>query len=177
LFSSKRKKKYILETTYPDEPADNASDADRSAYEKHTNDSLDDSCLMLATMSSELPKQYEYTDAHTMVVGLRGMFMNQARVERYEISKSLFSCKIAEGSPVSPHVIKMMGYIESLNVLCFALLHEPATDLILQSLSPSYDPFILNFHMNGMEKTLAELHGMLRRALKKLQSRDDGSKA
>jgi hypothetical protein len=73
---------------------------------------------MLATMSSELPKQYEYTDAHTMVVGLRGMFMNQARVERYEISKSLFSCKIAEGSPVSPHVIKMMGYIESLNVLC-----------------------------------------------------------
>jgi hypothetical protein len=42
------------------------------------------------------------------------MFENQARAERYNISKALFACKLVEGSPVSPHVIKMMGYIETL---------------------------------------------------------------
>jgi hypothetical protein len=48
---------------------------------RSTNDSLDVSCLMLATMSFELQKQYEYDDAHTMIVGLRGIFMNHASVE------------------------------------------------------------------------------------------------
>jgi hypothetical protein len=45
-----------------------------------------------------------------MIQGLCGMFENQARAERYNISKALFACKLAEGSPISPHVIKMMGY-------------------------------------------------------------------
>ena len=61
------------------------------AYEKHTNDSINVSCLMLVTMSPDLKKQYEHTDAYSMSVGLRGMFENQARTERYNISKSLFS--------------------------------------------------------------------------------------
>ncbi|KAL6856856.1 hypothetical protein ACP4OV_018238 [Aristida adscensionis] len=71
----------------------------KEVYEKHCNDSLDVSCLMLATMSSDLQKQYEHTDAHTMIEGLRGMFQNQARTERFNISKSLFACKLPEGSP------------------------------------------------------------------------------
>ena len=100
------KKEYVLEQAYPD---------DRRAYEKHCNDSLDVSCLMLATISPDLQKQYEHADAHTMIEGLRGMFQNQARTERFNISKSLFACKLQEGSPASPHVIKMIGYIETLD--------------------------------------------------------------
>jgi hypothetical protein len=42
------------------------------------------------------------------------MFENQARDKRYNISKALFVCKLAEGSLVSSHVVKMMGYIETL---------------------------------------------------------------
>jgi hypothetical protein len=49
------------------------------------------------------------------------MFENQARTERYNISKSLFACKLAEGSPVSPYVIKMIGYIDILEKLGFEL--------------------------------------------------------
>jgi hypothetical protein len=37
-----------------------------------------------------------------------------------------------------------------------------ATDVILQLLPASYELFIMNFHMNGMEKTVAKLHGMLK---------------
>jgi hypothetical protein len=44
-------------------------------------------------------------------------FQIQARTERSNISKSLFACKLAEGSSVSPHVIKMIGYIDTLDIL------------------------------------------------------------
>jgi hypothetical protein len=90
------------------------------------------------------------------------MFENQARAEKYNISKALFTCKLTEGSLVSPHMIKMMGYIEALNKLGWEIKDDLATDVILQSLSVSYGSFIMKFHRNGMEKTIAELHGMLK---------------
>jgi hypothetical protein len=89
------------------------------------------------------------------------MFENQTRVERYNISKVLFACKLVEGSSVSAHVIKMMGYIETSGKLGCELKEDLTTYMILQSLPTSYEPFNMNFHMNGMEKTVAELHGML----------------
>ena len=36
--------------------------------------------------------------------------------------------------------------------------------MILQSLPASYDPFIRNYHMNDMDKSLQELHEMLKLA-------------
>ena len=152
------KKEYVLEQPYPNEPGNGASSADRRAYEKYCNDSLDVSCLMLATMSPELQKQYEDSDAYNMIEGLKGMFESQARVERYNTLKALFGSKLAEGSPVSPHVIKMIGYIEALDRLGIELDPELAMDVILQSLPPSFEQFITNFHMNSLDKTLTVLH-------------------
>jgi hypothetical protein len=72
--------------------------------------------------------------------------------------------KLVEGSPVCPHVIKMMGYIETLTRLGCEIKDDLATNMNLQSLPTSYESFIMNFHMNGMEKTMVELHGMLKTA-------------
>jgi hypothetical protein len=90
------------------------------------------------------------------------MFENQARAERYNISKALFVYKLAEGSLVSPHVIKMMGYIETLTKLGCEIMDDLGTDMILQSLMVSYESFIMNFYMNVIKKTVVELHGMLK---------------
>jgi hypothetical protein len=94
--------------------------------------------------------------------------------------KPCVACKLAESSPVSPHVIKIMGYIETLDKLGCKLNDDLATDVILQSLLTSYEPFIINFHMNDMDKTVSELLMMLKTAedsiKKKPQSYDDGSK-
>jgi hypothetical protein len=97
-----------------------------------------------------------------MIQGLPGMFENQVRAERYNISKAFFACKLAEGSLVTPHVIKMMGYIETLMKLGYEIENDLATNVILQSLPTSYEWFIMNFHMNCMEKIVVELHGMLK---------------
>jgi hypothetical protein len=56
----------------------------------------------------------------------------------------------------------MMGYIETLIKLGCEIEDDLAIGVILRSLSVSNESFIMNFHMNGIEKTVAELHGMLK---------------
>ncbi|KAK8600565.1 hypothetical protein V6N12_050418 [Hibiscus sabdariffa] len=117
------------------------------------------SCLrtilkLLATMNSELQKQHENMVAYEMIQNLKEIYEGQARQERYETSKALFQCKMIEGSPVGAHVIKMMGYIQTLEKLGFSLKDELAIDLILQSLPDSFKPLVLNFNMNEINKIL-----------------------
>ncbi|KAK8680523.1 hypothetical protein V6N13_109466 [Hibiscus sabdariffa] len=82
---------------------------------------------------------------------------------------------MSEGSPVGAHVIKMMGYIQTLEKLGFALKDKLATDVILQSLLDNFKPFVLNFNMNEINKTLPQLLGMLRTAESDLKK--NGSKS
>jgi hypothetical protein len=49
-----------------------------------------------------------------MIVGLRGMLENHAMIDRFNTLKVLFGSKLAEGAPVSPHIIKMIGKVESM---------------------------------------------------------------
>ncbi|KAI3759257.1 hypothetical protein L6452_06939 [Arctium lappa] len=78
--------------------------------------------------------------------------------------KSLVGCKMAPGSSISVHVLKMKSYIDQLERLGFPFSQELATDFILNSLASSYESFIMNYNMNNMEKNIMELHGMLKTA-------------
>ncbi|KAK8985803.1 hypothetical protein V6N11_021656 [Hibiscus sabdariffa] len=169
------RKEYVIEEPVPDEPAANAPRADKDKFKKHMDDMVDVGCLMLATMDSELQKQHENMVAYEMIQNLKEIYEGQARQERYETSKALFQCKMTEGTPVGAHVIKMMGYVQTLEKLGFPLKNELATDLILQSLPGSFKPFVLNFNMNEINKTLSQLLGMLRTAESDMKK--DGSKS
>ncbi|KAK8658689.1 hypothetical protein V6N13_036890 [Hibiscus sabdariffa] len=158
------RKEYVIEEAVPNDPGPNAPRADKDKFKKHMDDMLDVGCLMLATMTPELQKQHEDMVAYEMIQNLKEIYDGQASQERYETSKALFQCKMSEGSPVGAHVIKMMGYIQTLEKLGFALNDELAIDVVLQSLPDSFSQFILNFNMNEIEKTLPQLLGMLRTA-------------
>ena len=92
-----------------------------------------------------------------MIVALKSMFETQARTERYNVSRALVGCKLKDGDPLGPHMIKMVGYVQSLDRIGFPLSEEFATDVLLNSLPSVYGPFISNYHMHGMDKKLAEL--------------------
>ncbi|KAK8590159.1 hypothetical protein V6N13_088942 [Hibiscus sabdariffa] len=158
------RKEYVIEEAVPNDPGPNASRADKDKFKKHMDDMVDVGCLMLATMTPELQKQHENMVAYETIQNLKEIYEGQARQERYETSKALFQCKMSEGSSVGAHVIKMMGYIQMLEKLGFALNDELATDVILQSLPDSFNQFVLNFNMNEINKTLPQLLGMLRTA-------------
>ncbi|KAL4348581.1 hypothetical protein GQ457_17G010830 [Hibiscus cannabinus] len=97
-----------------------------------------------------------------MIQKLKEIYEGQVRQERYETSKALFQCKMSEGSPVGARVIKMMGYIQTLEKLSFALNDELAIDVVLESFPDSFNQFVLHFNMNEINKTLPQLLGMLR---------------
>ena len=66
------------------------------------------------------------------------------------------------GSSVSPHVLKMKGYLDHLKKLGLPISQQLAIDIILQALPNAYDGFIMNYNMHNMEKTISELHRMLK---------------
>ena len=87
---TQERKLYVLEQPIPEAPPTNATRADKDAYKKQQDDALDVSCLMLATMNSELQKQHELMGAYDMVEHLRQLYQGQARHKRFEISRALF---------------------------------------------------------------------------------------
>ena len=81
-----------------------------------------------------------------------------------EASSKFFSCMMEEKSSVSEHVLKMSGYGDRLVQLGVVIPNELGIDCVLQSLPPSYKSFVMNYNMQGMEKTLPELIAMLKTA-------------
>ncbi|KAL0437708.1 UNVERIFIED_CONTAM: hypothetical protein Sradi_0478700 [Sesamum radiatum] len=73
-------------------------------------------------------------------------------IARYAATKAFFGTKMAEGSSVQSHGVKMLSLVEKLKDLKAGLNNDTYIDVILQSLPPSYDPFIVNFNMNEFEK-------------------------
>ncbi|XP_071692293.1 uncharacterized protein [Rutidosis leptorrhynchoides] len=133
-------------------------------YDKYCADSVQVACLMLGTMIPELQKDFEHHSAYDMITQLKEMFLQQARVERFETVRALHACRMDDTQSVSSYVLKMKSLIDRANRLNLNISNELATDLILNSLSKRFDQFVINYNMNGMDKTIGELHGMLRTA-------------
>ena len=90
------------------------------------------------------------------------MFQESVGAERYDTSRTLFNCTMAEGSQVGPHVLKKIRYIRSLENLGSKLDDNLAINLILSSLPNSFSQFVMNFNMNNIERSLTDLLAMLR---------------
>ncbi|KAK1424234.1 hypothetical protein QVD17_19555 [Tagetes erecta] len=177
------KKSYVLDDPIPDEP--NIDDVDAYAdWIKHTEDSVQVSCLMLGTMIPELQKDFEHHGAYDMITQLKEMFLQKARVERFETVRALHACHMEETQSVSSYVLKMQSHITRLERLNCPVSKELATDLILNGLTKKFETFVLNYNMNGWDKSIPELHGMLKTAeagmgkkvLPVLQIHEGGSK-
>ncbi|KAL0453564.1 UNVERIFIED_CONTAM: hypothetical protein Slati_1334500 [Sesamum latifolium] len=80
---------------------------------------------------------------------------------RYAVTKAFFGTKMTEGSYVHSHRVKMLSLVEKLDDLKAGLNNDTYIDVILQSLLPSYNPFIVNYNMNGLQKSIHKLINML----------------
>ncbi|KAL0283932.1 UNVERIFIED_CONTAM: hypothetical protein Sradi_7213000, partial [Sesamum radiatum] len=80
---------------------------------------------------------------------------------KYFAIKPVFSTKMIEGSSVQEYGVKMLSIVEKLKDLKALLAKEMYIDMILQSFPPSFDSFIVNYNMNGLDNDLHELINML----------------
>src|SRR6266511_3470484 len=117
---------------------------------------------MLYGLESGLQRCFERYGAYEMFQDLKLIFQANCRVERYEVSNKFYSCKMEENSSVSEHILRMSGYHNHLTQLGVNLPDDSVIDRVLQSLPPSYKGFVMNYNMQGMEKTIPELFAMLK---------------
>jgi len=133
-----------------------------NAHQSRADDYSLVQCGMLFSLEPGLQKRFEKHGAYEMFEELKLIFQAHARVERYDVSDKFFSCKMEENSSVSEHILKMSGLHNRLTQLEVNLPDEAVIDRILQSLPPSYKSFVMNYNMQGMEKTIPELYSMLK---------------
>ncbi|KAL0445203.1 UNVERIFIED_CONTAM: hypothetical protein Slati_2243000 [Sesamum latifolium] len=113
-------------------------------------------------MTDEIQKQYDrLEDVPSIMLHMKEVYAVPDRHIRYAATKVFFGTKMAKGSSVPSHGVKMLSFMEKLEDLKAGLENDTYIDVILQSLPPSYDPFIINYNMNGLEKSIHKLINML----------------
>ncbi|KAL0345597.1 UNVERIFIED_CONTAM: hypothetical protein Sradi_4391000 [Sesamum radiatum] len=113
-------------------------------------------------MTNEIQKQYDrLEDVPSIMLRMKDVYAVPDRHIRYAATKAFFGTKMVEGSFVQSHGVTMLSLLKKLEDLKAGLNNDTYIDVILQSLPPSYDPFIVNYNMNGLEKSIHELINML----------------
>ncbi|KAL0451476.1 UNVERIFIED_CONTAM: Transposon Ty2-B Gag-Pol polyprotein [Sesamum latifolium] len=113
-------------------------------------------------MTNEIQKQYDkLEDVPLIMLHMKDAYAVPDRHSRYAATKAFFGTKMTEGSSVHSHGVKMLSLVEKLEDLKVGLNNDTYINVILQSLPASYDPFIVNYNMNGLEKSIHELINML----------------
>nr|KAJ0203071.1 hypothetical protein LSAT_V11C500237330 [Lactuca sativa] len=87
------------------------------AWKKHINDSLDVSCLMLASIVPNLQRDLEHFTVFDMIEYLKQMSGQQDRTEMFEIVRALHGMKMEDSGNVNKHVLKMKSYLDQLERL------------------------------------------------------------
>lgn len=60
------------------------------------------------------------------------------------------------------YVLKLKGCFDILELLGTLFTQELAIDFILNYLTSVYKQFTMNYYMNGLDKSIMELHGILK---------------
>ncbi|KAL0420791.1 UNVERIFIED_CONTAM: hypothetical protein Slati_3102000 [Sesamum latifolium] len=113
-------------------------------------------------MTNEInQKQYDkLDDVPSIMLRMKEIFYAVPdRHIKYAATKAFFGTKMTKGLFIQSHGVMMLSLVEKLKDLKVGFDNDTYIDVILQSLS--YDPFIVNFNMNRLEKTIHELINML----------------
>ena len=106
--------------------------------------------------------------AYDILLNVKEIFGEQGRAARQIVMKALLNTKMAEGSPVQKHVLKMISHLNKLEVLRAEVDEETQIDIVLMSLPKSFSNFRLTYNMSKSNYSLAEF-------LKELQAAEGSS--
>uniref|UniRef100_A0A2N9G4H2 Retrotransposon Copia-like N-terminal domain-containing protein n=1 Tax=Fagus sylvatica TaxID=28930 RepID=A0A2N9G4H2_FAGSY len=139
---------YVLNAKPPELALTDATNEWRNAFDKwHEADEMA-KCYILAPMTNMLQKQCQgVVTAKDMMFHLKEMFGEQSRGARQTTMKKLMSTKMVEGTPVREHVLKMISFINELDMLGAKMDAETKVDAILSSLTDSFNILIIETNL------------------------------
>jgi hypothetical protein len=151
----------VLNAEPPKLALTDATEKQRNAFDNWNEADEMAKFYILAFMTNVLQKQCQcLVTAKDMMFHLKEMFGEQSRSVGQTAMKKLMSTKMVEGTPVWEHVLKMISFINELDMLGEKMDAETKVDAILSSLTNSFNQFIMNYNMNKMDVTLSELLNM-----------------
>ncbi|XP_057481989.1 uncharacterized protein LOC130768901 [Actinidia eriantha] len=122
-------------------------------------------CYILAFIDGVLQQQHlPIPTARDIMLNLKEMFGEQRRFARQDVMRNLLNTKIAKGTPIREHALKMIDFLNKLEILGAEIDTDSQIDIILQSLLDSFNQFRLNYLMNKNHYTLSELMNELQAA-------------
>ncbi|KAL0289498.1 UNVERIFIED_CONTAM: hypothetical protein Sradi_7072900 [Sesamum radiatum] len=153
---------YVFDKPLPVTLLEGSSPEERLTFEKWHKDNRKIRSIILTSMTNEIQKQYDrLEDVPSIMLRMKDVYAVPDWHIRYAAAKAFFGTKMTEGSFVQSHGVKILFLVEKLEDLKVGLSNDTYIDVILQSLPPSYDPFIVNHNMNRLEKSIHELINML----------------
>ncbi|KAL0445229.1 UNVERIFIED_CONTAM: hypothetical protein Slati_2245600, partial [Sesamum latifolium] len=152
-----------------------SSPEEHLTFDKWLEDNWKVRSIIYASMTNEVQKQYDrLDDVPSIMLRVKEVYAVPDRHIRYGVTKVFFETKMAEGSSVQSHGVKMLYLVEKLEDLKAELENDTYIDVILQSLPPFYDPFIVNYNMNELEKRGFDLQGERQEAGRWKRKKDKG---
>ncbi|KAL2248172.1 UNVERIFIED_CONTAM: hypothetical protein Sindi_2669500 [Sesamum indicum] len=153
---------YILDKPLSMALPKGSSPEERVTFEKWLEDNRKVRSIILASMPSDIQKQYDRLDiVLSIMLHMKEVYAVPNRHIIYTATKVFSRTKMAEGSSVQSHGVKMLSLVEKLKDLKVGLHNDTYIDVILQSLPLSYNLFIINYNLNGLEKSIDQLINML----------------
>ena len=89
-------------------------------------------CYILASISNVLQHQMQDVElASDIILSLKEMFGEQGRSVRQETMRQIYNSKMAEGTSVREHCLRMISNLNALEVLGADIDGESQVDMIL----------------------------------------------
>ena len=110
--------KFVLSEPCLDFPAVDASSKERQQYDRWRKSNEMAKCYILASISNVLRHQMQAVElALDIMFSLKEMFGEQGRFARQDTTSLLLNTKMAQGTPVREHCLKMISYLNTLEAL------------------------------------------------------------
>ncbi|KAK0574722.1 hypothetical protein LWI29_028097 [Acer saccharum] len=158
LLLQSEKHKFVLTTPKPPAPNNESSIMYRDEYEQwKTSDDMA-KCYIMATISDVLQQQHEGMEsAADIMMSLEEMFAMKSRTTKREAVTAFMNLRMKPGQAVKDHMMKVIAHLNIAELHGAEIAGETKIDMVVNSLSDSFDQFKLDYTLNKKEYTLQGL--------------------
>ncbi|KAI3503861.1 hypothetical protein L1887_32317 [Cichorium endivia] len=117
--------------------------------------------LMLLTIDPKFREDFESLGLYELMMTVEERFRKPVEEEQSRIFKILTDCKQKEGSSIDSHVVQIADYMSELHKLGFHMSQEESVDILLDSLTSKYDPFVRMYREGNKKRVFMEMRPLL----------------
>ncbi|KAH9741143.1 hypothetical protein KPL70_002513 [Citrus sinensis] len=150
--------KYVLTQPCPPEPSLYDYRNQREPYEKWCQANKMAKRYILASISMELHKKHRSMETATEIMAsLHQMFGQNTHFAREAALKRITDTKMEEGTKVRDHVLKMMDYLNEVEIHSVQINDKSKINMVIESLPDTFKEFKVSYILNNKDMTLIEL--------------------